>query len=207
MAYDRHFYRDRGVARSYESERFGSASGRRKHRHHVRVLLRALASLRGVRRVLDVPCGTGRFHPALRAAGYEVVGVDLSEAMLAEAPRPGRLVCTDVERAGVRTGAADLVMNLRHLSYVDDPPERSRMLAELARMAGRWVLVEYSPCAWTLRARLRRRARAFTREDVDRELGAAGLRLLALHPLSRLFSEKCFVVGEKWCHSSFPQRK
>jgi hypothetical protein len=89
-------------------------------------------------------------------------------------------------------------MNLRHLSYVDDPLERARMLGEMARMAGRWVLVEYAPCAWTLRARLRRRrARVFTREHVDRELGAAGLRLCALHPLSRLFSEKCFVVGEK----------
>ena len=41
----------------------------------------------GVRSVLDVCCGTGLLAARLRARGYEVAGVDASEAMLAVARR------------------------------------------------------------------------------------------------------------------------
>jgi perosamine synthetase len=44
-------------------------------------------SLRPVRRVLDVGCGTGRHAAELAARGYEVVGVDASAEMLALARR------------------------------------------------------------------------------------------------------------------------
>lgn len=39
----------------------------------------------GGRRILDLGCGKGRFASHLRTAGAEVIGVDLSAAMLAEA--------------------------------------------------------------------------------------------------------------------------
>jgi SAM-dependent methyltransferase len=42
---------------------------------------------RGVHRVLDVCCGTGLLAAELAALGYQVVGVDASEAMLARARR------------------------------------------------------------------------------------------------------------------------
>ncbi|HMD24804.1 MAG TPA: class I SAM-dependent methyltransferase, partial [Streptosporangiaceae bacterium] len=37
--------------------------------------------------VLDAACGTGKYWPALLAAGLQVTGVDQSAAMLAEARR------------------------------------------------------------------------------------------------------------------------
>ena len=37
--------------------------------------------------LLDVPCGFGRHAVALARAGYRVVGVDRSQALLAEATR------------------------------------------------------------------------------------------------------------------------
>ena len=48
---------------------------------------------RGVESVLDLGCGTGRHAVALARRGYEVVGVDRSAAMLAEAR--GRAATTD----------------------------------------------------------------------------------------------------------------
>jgi glycine/sarcosine N-methyltransferase len=51
-------------------------------------------SQRGARRVLDVACGTGQHAIALAERGYEVLGVDLSEGMIAKA------------RANARAGAS-----------------------------------------------------------------------------------------------------
>ena len=46
--------------------------------------------------VLDVGCGTGRVSVALAAAGLQVVGVDLSEAMLRQAERRRACLSPDV---------------------------------------------------------------------------------------------------------------
>ncbi len=51
----------------------------------LRALLDALGPCRGLR-VLDLGCGKGRFAAKMAGAGAEVVGLDLSEAMLSDAP-------------------------------------------------------------------------------------------------------------------------
>ncbi len=56
----------------------------------LRALQRALEPLAG-RRVLDLGCGKGRFAAHLEADGAEVIGLDLSAAMLAAAPRLARV--------------------------------------------------------------------------------------------------------------------
>jgi len=50
-------------------------------------LVDALLRERGGRRVLDAGCGTGRVAIELAARGYDVVGTDLDDAMLATARR------------------------------------------------------------------------------------------------------------------------
>lgn len=54
------------------------------------VVGRLLAGTRPGARVLDVPVGTGRFLPTYLRLGLEVVGLDASEDMLAEASRRSR---------------------------------------------------------------------------------------------------------------------
>jgi len=51
----------------------------------------------GARRVLDVACGTGQHSIALARAGYEVVGADLSQAMIAVAQSNARESGVDVK--------------------------------------------------------------------------------------------------------------
>jgi len=47
--------------------------------------------------VLDVACGAGRHLRWLRAQGYAVVGVDMSQQALSACTGLGELVCADLE--------------------------------------------------------------------------------------------------------------
>ncbi len=48
-------------------------------------------------RILDVACGTGRHAIELARRGYEVIGIDLSEGMLAEARRRAEAAGVEIE--------------------------------------------------------------------------------------------------------------
>lgn len=69
-------------------------------------------------RILDVGCGTGRHALSLARRGYEVVGVDLSEGLLAKARQKARLESLDVTfvrcdaRALCYEDAFDVVISL-----------------------------------------------------------------------------------------------
>lgn len=97
--------------------------------------------------LLDAGCGAGRAGLALAQAGYRVVGIDLSPAML----QAGRTLSADA-----RLGNADILMLpfadatfggvlmfFGALQHVPGRRQRGRVLAELARVAqpgGRLVL-------------------------------------------------------------------
>src|SRR5437588_4376384 len=88
--------------------------------------LEALLQLRPPIQILDLPCGQGRHAIELARRGYEVTGVDLSEAMLSvareRAERTGvraRFVLGDM-REPLQGGHFDLILNLfTSLGYFD----------------------------------------------------------------------------------------
>ncbi|HXG24606.1 MAG TPA: class I SAM-dependent methyltransferase, partial [Chthonomonadales bacterium] len=67
------------------------------YRSWVRYVQRLL-EVRGVwpHRVLDLACGTGNVAEVLAMLGYEVVGVDISEPMIAEARRKAAQHCLPI---------------------------------------------------------------------------------------------------------------
>src|SRR5215467_8599847 len=76
-------------------------------RKQVAFVVKVLGLRRGAR-VLDIPCGFGRHARLLARRGMLVVGVDLSQAMIAEARRrgsdPGLLfVRADMRRLAYRS--------------------------------------------------------------------------------------------------------
>jgi SAM-dependent methyltransferase len=100
-------------------------------------VLEALALEHGLRgkRLLDVACGTGKSFLPLLERGYDVVGCDLSPAMLAraaaKAPR-ARLVLADMRRLE-RLGEFDLVTCLDDsLNYVLTRAEASDSIVAMA---------------------------------------------------------------------------
>ena len=102
---------------------------------------------RGVHSVLDVCCGTGLLAAELAALGYEVVGLDASEAMLARARRrlrsDVRLVRSTLPALAV-TGEYDAaVCTLDGLNYLTPADLRSTFaaLSRRIRPAG-WLVFD-----------------------------------------------------------------
>lgn len=113
-------------------------------------------------RVLDLGCGTGLNHPLLHAAVAphgRVLGVDLSESMLAVARRRAerrgldtvRLLATDAVDLDPRRvvtelgGLADVVIATYTLSIMADPAEAWRRAMTAARPGARVAIVDMQP--------------------------------------------------------------
>jgi len=195
-------------ARRYERRRYGGLRRRLKLRALERAVARALEGVSTDRPVLDVPCGTGILDRALSGRGFRVIASDISPAMLGVARersrRPGdtRHVLADLERPPWRRGAFAAVVCARFLMHVP-AASRPRVLATLAALTDgplvATVCHAYTPKSATraLRRALGMRAKdspRLTRDALEREAAAAGLRVERVVRLVPLFSEVWVVV-------------
>jgi len=206
-------YQDESVVARYDAERFRSrherASTERKWRALQRVLGRELST--GAE-VLDLPAGRGRFSSRVLAAGYALTSADLSFPMLQaaqiEAGSAQRFRCAlqcDAERLPFADRSFDLVLSIRFLFHV--PPElRVGILREFSRVSRRFVVVDvrHKYCWSTHTKRLKawflgRRAPSnrSSLAEIDRDIAAAGLRLVRRVWLAPGLSEKMLVVCER----------
>ena len=207
------FYQDESVARDYDLHRFGSPERARRNVRKWQAITRALARTTGVRSVLDLPCGTGRFTGHLADVGYEVVAADVSMEMMEEAhkrigvrARLHGFVRADAERLPLCDSSVDCVMSIRFLHHIDSPT-RVSIVREMARVSRRWLVLDfrhkhsYRYLSLRLRKalgiRLRRQMPQVSRRELDAELRAAGVRAAAIVPVARFFSDKWVVLGEK----------
>ena len=105
------WYQAADVAEEYEDKRF-SRGGRLIDRREKQAVLDALGPIAD-RQVLEIACGTGRFTVMLAEQGADVIGLDISGAMLAQGREKAR-----------RTGVADRVEFIRgdavRLPFPDD---------------------------------------------------------------------------------------
>jgi ubiquinone/menaquinone biosynthesis C-methylase UbiE len=106
----------------------------------VAALQAALTAL-GPARTLDVACGTGFLTRNLRG---EIVGLDQSESMLAEAQRQApaaTFVRGDALALPFGDGSFDRIFTGHFYGHLDEP-ERERFLAEARRVAPELVVVD-----------------------------------------------------------------
>lgn len=203
----REAWRDERVAAEYEARRFATPLQRLKHRRDASLVLGLLGGVPGVRRVLDLPCGTGRLLPELATGGYRAVGADVALEMM----RAGRrlrsgspLVQADAACLPFADDAFDAVVSMRFLFHLA-PDDRRRCLVEMRRVARGGLVVGEVRYRWTakhlgrwLRSRVglaRRYRPSQGRVELARELAAAGLELVHVRPVSRLFSDKAFFLA------------
>lgn len=142
------FYQDKNVAETYFDKRFTSAKGQRQHKGLESALELALAGLPGIRQVLDLPCGTGRFTSFLTEKGYRYVGVDVSKEMLDVLARDqgldkqtAALVRCDGEYLPFKNNAFDCVVSIRLFQLIP-PDAKLAILYEMMRVSKKWFITE-----------------------------------------------------------------
>jgi SAM-dependent methyltransferase len=90
---------------------------------HASFVDRLVASTPAGGRILDAPCGTGKWFAQVAAAGRRIVGIDQSAGMIAQARAKG--IAESVERVGLQElafeGEFDGVMTIDAMENV--PPE------------------------------------------------------------------------------------
>ncbi|MFQ5690463.1 MAG: class I SAM-dependent methyltransferase [Gemmatimonadota bacterium] len=203
--------RTRGEVLRYESDRYRAWDQRLLERREARTVetLLARAAARGDR-ILDIPCGYGRFTRELSRRG-SVLGADLRLEMVRRArerfggvpPRSGPVpeigyCVTEIERLPFPDGAFEGAVAIRLLQHFRQARRRLAALSELARVSSRWVLVSaYSRAPLH---RLTRRAKGVVRKDVPQgrlvgEMEEAGLAVMCIRrPLPGLHSQTFFLL-------------
>lgn len=130
----------------YRHRDFGGA------RREVEKMIDWLALPHGAK-VLDLCCGMGRHSLALSEAGYEVTGVDLSEALLREARSQKGAGSVTWVRSDMRKlpldGGFDAVVNLfTSFGYFEEDEEQVKVLREIHRMlkpGGKFIIDFLNP--------------------------------------------------------------
>ncbi len=132
------WYQATEIAEAYEDKRF-SRGGRLIDRREKQAVLSALEPLEGTR-ILEIACGTGRFSSILAAHGGDVVGLDISAAMLSQgrerarsADLPGNVefIRGDAARLPFPDDYFDAVLAMRFFHLIPNP---DRYLAEIRRV-------------------------------------------------------------------------
>lgn len=108
------------------------------------------------RRALDFGCGAGRSSRFLRGLGYDVVGVDISAAMIRAArerdPRGSYRLIDEDNLSGFTEGSYDLVLCAYPFDNIPGRERRVRLLRGLRTLldrSGRLVLLASAPEIYT----------------------------------------------------------
>lgn len=132
------WYQTTEVAEGYEDKRF-SRGGRLIDRQEKEAVCSALGPLEG-KQVLEIACGTGRFSVMLAARGANVIGLDISDAMLSQGRQKVRaaglsdraeFVRGDAARLPFPDGHFDAVLAMRFFHLIPNP---DRYLREIRRV-------------------------------------------------------------------------
>ena len=211
-AYKKQFYQSAEVAADYDEHRFRTPKRIRRNVRKWNAIQKALALTGGVKTVVDLPCGTGRFTGNLARAGYEVVGSDISVEMMQQAAKLPSVqhenirgyVRADAESMPFPAKSVDCLMSIRFLFHVD-PQTRRRMLREFGRVSRRWIIADYRHKysfrygVWKVAKTLGLTRRPFERVSVKSmksEFEDAGLRVVKIIAVRRWLSDKWVVLAE-----------
>ena len=131
--------------------------------------------------VADVGTGTGFLAEAALDAGARVIGIDISEGMLAQvtarlAGRPFVARLGDTAALPLQTGEVDAVVANMVLHHADDPPSAIREMARALKPGGTLVITDADTHTheW-LRTEQHDRWLGFDRADIGRWFDEAGL--------------------------------
>ncbi|SDX56383.1 Methyltransferase domain-containing protein [Halobellus clavatus] len=179
------WYQADDVAQEYDSKRF-SRGGRLIDDREKRAVLEALGPVDG-KDILEIACGTGRFTALLAERGANIVGLDISAAMLAQGREKARnagvadhieFLRGDAARLPFPDDHFDVVFAMRFFHLAETP---AKFITEMARVSKDLVFFD------TFNERSTRVAynwllpmgsHLYSADQVGRLLDDAGLRLV-----------------------------
>ncbi len=141
-------YQSEAVAQSYNLQRFSGLKGRMTDYLEKKAFRKALAHCPKEGLFLDVPCGTGRFTRVLAREGYNVIGADISLAMLRQAHLGSTdmgyvgFICCDAEHLPFKDNALSNLSSMRFLNHLNQST-RLNVLREFNRVIAHFILAGY----------------------------------------------------------------
>ncbi len=209
------YYENPDVVADYSDARF-LVKRPRTHRRESAIVDQFFRIIGRVDRVLDIPCGAGRFQKQLLQNAGAVLEMDYSQAMTRKSREnfrkdresdPARVRFSvgsilDIPCADKRT---DVVFSMRLYHHFPNIEDRVRILRELKRAGRKWVILSFYNF-WSYQhmrrllknARSRRQSRryAITLRQFHREVEEAGLRVRCFRSNARFFSEQTLALLE-----------
>jgi ubiquinone/menaquinone biosynthesis C-methylase UbiE len=144
--YSYRVYADPETARTFDSERFGSAIGEFIKQTQERIVFSTLPDVSGWR-VIDIGAGTGRFTIAFLDRGSDVTACDASAEMLnvlqskiAKGSRSVQTETIDAQELTFPDKSFDCAVSFRLLMHVID---WQKALSEICRVSKDWVVFDF----------------------------------------------------------------
>jgi len=184
-------------ADAYATHHEKSARTKLTTRRERNLLARALRRAGTPQVVLDLPCGTGRFWPAVAASGAQrLIAGDNSEGMLEVAGRnalgpgfPERLINTSLFAIDLAEESVDFVACMRFFHHLAHSEDRLAVLAEIKRVSRGFAAislwVDGNLGAWRRRRRTPPPAErgygkriCITRDEIERDFASADFNVV-----------------------------
>lgn len=136
-------------ASAYETHHEKSARTKRTTDRERNLLVRALRRAGSPQVVLDLPCGTGRFWPAIVESGAQrLIAADNSDGMLAVAQGnalgpsfPEQLINTSLFAIDLPDESVDFFACMRFFHHLAHREDRLAVLAEIRRVTRRFAAI------------------------------------------------------------------
>jgi ubiquinone/menaquinone biosynthesis C-methylase UbiE len=157
-------------------------------------MLRRLLASQQPKRVLDIACGTGRWSLYFRQLGADVIGLDASQPMLAQAAKQsqlaGSLILANADALPIRNNSADLILCSMSLGYFRKLADVFLEFARTAAAGATVVISDLHPAAiaagWTRSfkkngQKFEIEQQAHTVADIENAGQRAGLQMALAH--------------------------
>ncbi|MEZ8656589.1 class I SAM-dependent methyltransferase [Vibrio splendidus] len=150
------FYSDPNTVEQYEKLRFSNVGGQFVHELEERTFAKFLESTKQSGNILDVPCGTGRMFPMLKALSFEkIYGGDYSDEMLSLCHSNRPLDSIDISKQDIYTTTYEdqcfnTILSSRFLFHCDDQQRLFKEFSRLIEPKGYLVFdtLNWSPRKW-----------------------------------------------------------
>lgn len=198
----------------YEKRRYRGQDQKLVDQREKRILRKILRELSdGFIRVLDLPCGYGRFSRLLLDKGFYLVSSDLSFHMVkrtaeksGESHLHSAVVADAKQELPFKNGVFSLILSMRFFHHLHEKKERESILSEFSRVCSDWVILSYYKRNWlhSLQRKLRRRVKKskttikmISRQEFYEEVEAAGFKVVKDFPIFRVVHSQHIALLKK----------